>query len=130
MSECIPWHGNTGNHGYGLVYKRSSAFGAGNSKWKLAHRHIYEECFGEIPPKTQVHHVCHNRTCVNPEHFELLGIAEHASRHMGGKLDRKTARWIKHRLAAGDRGSDVARDFGVSPQLVCHIRKGRCWADA
>lgn len=43
------------------------------------HRHIYEQCFGEIPEGYQVHHKCNNTLCINPEHLEALSVADHNS---------------------------------------------------
>jgi hypothetical protein len=34
---------------------------------------------------------------------------------------------IRQRRAAGEKGSTLAREYGVSPQLVCDIAKGRCY---
>lgn len=36
---------------------------------------------------------------------------------------------IRSRLASGDRGSDIARDLGVSKSLVSRVRRGRTWND-
>lgn len=34
---------------------------------------------------------------------------------------------IQARLDAGESGSSIARDFGVSPQAVSSIKTGECW---
>jgi hypothetical protein len=46
-----------------------------------AHRHVYEECFGAIPEKHEIHHTCGNPTCVNPEHFALTTRLSHMGLH-------------------------------------------------
>ena len=34
-----------------------------------AHRFSYELAYGAIPAKHDVHHTCHRRSCVRPEHL-------------------------------------------------------------
>ncbi len=41
------------------------------------------------------------------------------------RLDRISRAAIKRRRAAGERGRDLAREFGVSEQYVCDIHNGR-----
>jgi hypothetical protein len=46
----------------------------------LAHRMIWEECFGELPNDREIDHVCRNRGCVNPAHLELVTHRENVLR--------------------------------------------------
>lgn len=42
------------------------------------------------------------------------------------KLSGHDGAALKLGIAAGDRGVDLAVEFGVSPQLVSHVKHGRC----
>jgi hypothetical protein len=125
---CVLWGGPFYATGYGRAYINSTGYGHCNGRCVLAHRLAYEEAHGPIPEGYQVHHTCGTRGCVNPEHMELLDVQSHAGAHGHGTLTRVDADRIKERLARGSRGIDVAASFGISPQQVCNIRKGRCWA--
>lgn len=58
---CHIFTGTLINSGYGQINKVGSKH--------LAHRLIYTECFGPIPPGLQVNHRCNVRRCVNPLHL-------------------------------------------------------------
>lgn len=47
-------------------------------KHVLAHRIIYEHCYGEIPLGYQVHHTCFNKSCVNYLHLVAVTRQENA----------------------------------------------------
>ena len=36
---------------------------------------------GEIPPNLHVHHACHNKKCVNPDHLEVRSAKSHRLHH-------------------------------------------------
>jgi len=42
-------------------------------------------------------------------------------------LTAEQALEIRARRAAGERGVDLSREFGVSQQVICDIHKGRYW---
>lgn len=63
--------------------------GYGRHKNRLAHRVAYEIHYGAIPAGYVVHHFCHNKLCVRPDHLECMTASEHAQRHSLGKHVRK-----------------------------------------
>lgn len=49
-------------------------------------------------------------------------------RHPNAQLSEAQVRTIKQRLARGDRGADIARDFSVTPGAVSLIKRGKNWS--
>jgi len=66
---CWVWQRGTDGHGYGAKYN-----GDGMEK---AHRVYYAQTKGEIPDGWDLHHICENRLCVNPDHLQPLPREEH-----------------------------------------------------
>lgn len=71
-SDCWIWYGAVNNKGYGC-------FAVGR-KSVLAHRLAYEDARGPIPKGMTIDHVCRVRNCVNPNHLEVVTIAENNRR--------------------------------------------------
>ena len=42
-----------------------------------AHRVAYEDAFGPISDGHQIHHLCGNRACVEPDHLVSMTIGQH-----------------------------------------------------
>lgn len=82
--ECWPWIGTVSSAGYG-------SFSGGQP----AHRVVYEEAVGPIPPGMELDHLCHSadllcaggsvclhRRCVNPSHMEVVTADENQRRRL------------------------------------------------
>lgn len=64
------WHGAKRKYGY---YQHEG-------RQYLAHRLSYELLVGEIPEGLVIDHLCRTPPCVNPEHMEIVTIAENVRR--------------------------------------------------
>jgi len=79
-SGCWLWIGPLRN-GYADFHRGHSP----HYQTVFGHRYVYELMRGPIPAGRQLHHVCRNRSCVNPAHLEVLTPDEH----------RRTRRLVK-----------------------------------
>jgi len=134
-SGCWLWEGAVDRRGYA----RMKADGPGATS--AAHVAL-TEIYGQPRPASG-HYCCHrcdNPSCVNPEHLywgtpaqnvadmkargrmKLNPVKGEASPH--AKLTEADVLTIR---ASQDRGSALARRFGVSHSLISHIRTGRNW---
>lgn len=65
---CINWTGSINNAGYGLF--RARDLRDDQTRMVTAHRIALTAHLGRpIVPGLSVHHSCHNRLCVNPDHL-------------------------------------------------------------
>ncbi len=46
--------------------------GYGRHRREYAHRVAYLYIHGVIPKGLEIHHICHNRRCINPEHLKAV----------------------------------------------------------
>lgn len=76
-NECWPWLGTT-NNGYGQVTMPGRQISA--------HRLAYAAWIGPIPEGFEVHHICENKSCVNPAHLDSLPHKDHTRRHLTNPL--------------------------------------------
>lgn len=113
------------------------------------HRLVALAFLGEPPhPTWQVDHIDNDRANNRVENLQWLSPAENvqksfkqSQRHPKGnsitdrrgfrspraKLSRRQAQEIKERLARGEKGRALALEYGVSPQNICNIKKGRTY---
>lgn len=113
-----------------------------NGKGRKAHRVSYMLHCEEIPDGMHVLHACDVRHCVNPQHLWLGTDADNQAdkvkkgrdnpprgeRNHTSKLTSEQVRQIKVRLARGDPGAPLAREYGVSKHAVWSIKHGFTWA--
>lgn len=90
VGDCWLWTSTKNWKGYGRIHikiKKKSYFSP------QAHRLSYIIYKGTIPNKMTVHHKCHNKACVNPDHLEIKTNDE--NRLEGNCWSAKNARKTK-----------------------------------
>lgn len=72
---CWVWQGAKDRNGYGQL-----RFNYGHFK---AHRFAYTLLVGPIPADIDVHHICENKACCNPDHLMLVSKRDHGRMQNG-----------------------------------------------
>lgn len=73
-SGCWEWKYSKGSHGYPMI-------GLAGSR-ALVHRHVAAAAAGRDIGTEPVHHKCANRSCVNPDHLQLVTHRENMAEMM------------------------------------------------
>jgi hypothetical protein len=72
---CWMWQGATTPNGYGK-HRRGPGFSD-----RVIHRIVWEHYKDqEVPEGMQLDHLCRNRACCNPDHFEVVSPSENTKR--------------------------------------------------
>lgn len=83
---CWIWVGCTSRVGYGMIAvpkESGQPFGTG------AHRVFYQALRGIIPRGMVIDHLCKVKACVNPDHMEVVTLAENTRRAQSGSKHPK-----------------------------------------
>jgi hypothetical protein len=71
--DCWEWTGSLHPSGYGQFRAK------GKKMWR-AHRYAWTELVGAIPRGMTIDHLCKRRSCVNPDHLEVVTSEENNAR--------------------------------------------------
>lgn len=70
---CLVWQGSRLPTGYGVIGVQNRS--------RYVHRLMWEDVNGAVPDGKQLHHICRNRACCNPDHLQALTVKEHRAAH-------------------------------------------------
>jgi len=121
---CWVWQ-HTNYEGYGYV---PAAIRYGNPEWK-AHRFVYTELVGPIPPGFTLDHVrargCLFRACCWPAHLQPVTHGENSRR---GTADRHSRRYeaalaarVRPLLATGLSSTEIHRRTGIGWKIIADV---------
>jgi hypothetical protein len=134
---CWEWQAYRGDKGYGQFGIGRHLEKASRVAWALSHEGVF--------PKLCVLHQCDNPPCCNPAHLFLgtkalnnadmrakgRGKHEHlrmvGEAHVRAVLTEEQVISIRQRFDAGERGSDLAAEYGVKHATISAICYGRLW---
>jgi hypothetical protein len=119
-SGCWIWQLSVHAHGYGRVNRDGHAY---------AHRWYYERAKGPIPDGAHVHHTCHNRLCVNPDHLEALSAGDHQRRGVRRRRYTLTPEAVREIRASAASHRSLGIRFGCSATNIASVRTRRTWKD-
>ena len=127
---CLLWSGAASSTRYGHMWVEGRVRYATHVSWRL---HT-----GQWPAQHMLHR-CDTPACVNPDHLfegsQQENIADcvrkgrknspRGERHYASKLKDSQVAEIRRRAREGERGVDLAREFGIAKQTVSNFRHGR-----
>lgn len=77
-SPCWIWQRSFNTYGHGQITIQGKCF--------LAHRVFYEKRYGPVSTELDLHHMCEQPDCMNPDHLQPLTPAAHARTRKSTKL--------------------------------------------
>ena len=117
---CWLWQKHIAYDGYGRTTRRGRAM--------TAHRMYWTHMRGEIPDGMVLDHLCGQRSCVNPDHMDIVTRTENIRRSPHVKLSADQVVEIKQLIGViGYRR--IAARYNVSPTAIRNIAKGITWTD-
>lgn len=136
-TDCWEWQRAKNNKGYGTLTI--------NKRQVYCHRLAYRLCVGDIPKGLFVLHKCDNPSCINPEHLDVGNQSRNmkdcyargrsrlkasplcGEQNGNAKLHLAQVAEIRQRLLSGEKQRVLAKEFGVSQQLISQINRGVQW---
>ena len=132
LGHCWLWQGFIDKDGYGLVKF--------DGQTRRAHRVAVFFETGQWPEPCGLHH-CDNPPCCNPTHIFEGTVADNnkdaaakhrsnwisGSKHVESKLTEVQVLAIRSRVSNGEVQRSLAKEYGVSPSIICEIVSRKRW---
>lgn len=123
--NCWLWVGGKNRAGYGRL-----DFGG---KSMLAHRLSWSLEIGEIPEGAFLDHMCHEPSCVNPDHLRLASHTLNMQNRAGARVDsasgvrgvwrdREKGRWVGQVVAFGKKHRKRFKEIEDAERWVAETR--------
>lgn len=134
--QCWIWSGAVSTEGYGTW---RFSVGPNDRRTVLVHRAMFMITNGPLSNQEIVRHTCHVRSCYNPSHLRSGSHEDNvmdrvmAQRSAQGvengraKLHDELVATIKYRILKGEGCYSLAKEYGVDPATIRHIRNGKSW---
>jgi hypothetical protein len=106
--SCWRWLRATDHHGYGHLTV--------GGKRVIAHRLAYELANGPIPTGMSIDHICHNTSCVQPDHLRVVTHKQNMENRVGAHKNSST----------GIRGVSWHKHAGKWQARISHNNKSIC----
>ncbi len=113
--ECWEWTANISPNGYGKFWW--------DGQKGCAHDFSYTYFKGAIPQGLEPDHLCRNRSCVNPDHLELVTRSENNRRGLLGELRREVQTHCKYGHPFDEKNTRVDVN-GHRTCRACHRERG------
>lgn len=126
---CWLWNGSTDPDGYGQLSYRTADNG---SRYLRAHRFAARMRLPDWDASLHVLHSCDVRNCVNPAHLRMGTDHENwqecrAKGRAPGRAMKLTAEEAVAIATSAEKARVLACRYGISPDMVKDIRRGRAW---
>ena len=116
--DCWEWNGGVGSAGYGVFYIGREN---GRKRFEGAHRFAWQTLVGPITDGLTIDHLCKNKTCVNPDHMELVTLAENSRRNWMSRANRSKTH-CKHGHPFSEENTRIDTETGHRACWTCRRR--------
>lgn len=120
LTGCWEWQYAKTKKGYGRITYLGKKY--------IASRLFYELYRGKIPLRKTVDHLCINTSCVNPDHLELVSLADNIRRGSQTKLTIDNVSEIRSLYTAGRMTQkELGKRFGIDQTNISYIVNRKTW---
>lgn len=116
---CWIWQAFKDRDGYGVKKE--------GGKTMRAHRYMYEQLKSKIPNGLHIDHLCRVRSCVNPDHLEVVTITENNRRSSLAKITRTELAGIRKLLKTDISQREIASRYSLSQSMISRIKLNKSW---